>query len=473
MKDWSWIELEAEAKRPLFQQLYEQIKGAVIERRLKADELIPPSRDLSEILGLSRTTVLSATRQLVAEGYLVTRQGSGTRVCRDLPAAFRPRLASARLSSTGQAFCRAAARAGMFDFHAPAFCPALPAVDQFPREIWARLAGRIWRRCPNSLFEYGHSQGYEPLREEIACYLRDSRGLNFPPERIMVTNGTQQALNLCARVLLQRGEPAALEDPGYFGARAAFSAAGADLVNCTVDDQGMVPRTDLKPRLICLSPNHQFPLGVTMSLSRRLHILNWASDSGSFVIEDDYDGDLHYHARPPEPLLALDKEERVILLGSFSKVMFPSLRLGYMLLPESLMEPLSAARLVVDRQLPVHNQAVLSAFMKEGHYARHLKKMREVYAERRHVLVKELEGLDLEISENEGGFHLVAWLSEKSCDREAANRCAAAGIEANAVSYYGLEETARPGLLLGFGGVNTQQIRKGVVTLGRALGSLP
>jgi GntR family transcriptional regulator / MocR family aminotransferase len=466
-----WIRLDSNAERPLFQQLYEALKLAVKEKRLKPGTLLPPSRNLADDLGLSRTTVVAAYKQLTAEGYTLTRQGSGTRVLDSIPTGRSGgnKTLPQRLSRAGESFCRLMQEANRFDYHAPAFCPALPALDHFPRESWARIAGRIWRRCDDELFEYGSSQGYRPLREAIAAHLADARGLVTSPEHIIITNGAQQALDLCARVLVDRGELVCLENPGYFGSRAAFGSIGAELAYCPVDDQGLVPNLQLKPRLICLSPNHQFPLGVTMPLGRRLDLLQWAAQSESWVIEDDYDSELRYSTRPLEPLLSLQQEGRVLYLGSFSKIMFPSLRLGFMIVPDSLIEPFMGARLATDRQLPIHDQAVLATFMKEGLYSRHLWRMREVYEERRQAMVKALRP-GLELGSAEGGFHLVVWLPEDQDDGDMAVLCAQAGLEANAISFYNFGRSHRPGLLLGFGGVTPEEVPAAAERLLRVVG---
>jgi GntR family transcriptional regulator/MocR family aminotransferase len=293
--------------------------------------------------------------------------------------------------------------------------------------------------------------------------------LDCSPEQIIVTNGAQQGLDLCARVLVDSGDLVCLENPGYFGSRAAFASIGASLACCEVDEQGLVPNRQLRPRAICLSPNHQFPLGVTMPLARRLELLEWAAHADSWVIEDDYDSELRYSNRPLEPLLNLQQDGRVLYLGSFSKIMFPSLRLGFLIVPEVLKEAFMGARLATDRQLPVHDQAVLATFMEEGLYSRHLWRMREVYEERRQAVVKALRG-GFQLGSAEGGFHLVAWLPEGSDDAATAARCAEAGLEANALSFYNFGKSHRPGLLLGFGGVPPKQAPKAAEELLRVIG---
>jgi GntR family transcriptional regulator/MocR family aminotransferase len=314
------------------------------------------------------------------------------------------------------------------------------------------------------------------LREEIAAYLGAARAVECGWEQVIVVSGSQQALDLAARVLLDPGDAAWVEDPGYAGARGALIAAGARIVPVPVDEEGLRVSDGVRraadARLAYVSPSHQYPLGATMSVSRRLELLAWASRTGAWVLEDDYDSEYRYTGRPLEALQGLDAEGRVIYLGTFSKVLSPALRLGYLVVPPDLVDPFSAARELTDRHSPLVEQAVLARFIAEGHFARHIRRMRTLYAERQDILVEaaagDLRGL-LDVRPAEAGMHLVGWLPDRTDDREAMRRAAARGVEAIALSMYGIEPPARGGLLLGYAAVGEAGIRAGVRRLAAAL----
>ncbi len=335
----------------------------------------------------------------------------------------------------------------------------------------------MWRGLPSALLGYGHPSGYRPLREEIAAYLGAARAVRCVWEQVIVVSGSQQALDLAARVLLDPGDAAWVEDPGYAGARGALTGAGARLVPVPVDEEGLRVSAGMArcadARLAHVSPSHQYPLGATMSLPRRLELLAWASRAGSWVIEDDYDSEFRYTGRPVEALQGLDAEGRVIYVGTFSKVLSPALRLGYLVVPPDLVDPFTAARELADRHAPTVEQATLARFIAEGHFARHVRRMRALYAERQVALVsaaaRDLPGL-VDVGPAEAGMHLVGWLPADADDREASRRAEAGGVEANALSLYGIEPLRRGGLLLGYAAVDEAGIRDGVRRLAAALG---
>jgi len=473
---------------PLHRQLYERLREAVLSGRLPAGTRLPSSRTLASELGVSRNTVMSAFLQLLAEGYLDGRVGSGTYVADSLPDdLLRAKAGKSRgpgrvrpgrgLSRRGEALASTPVSTAR-DRGAPrAFRPGVPALDEFPSRVWGRLAGRIWRRPPRGLLGYGDPAGYGPLREEISAYLGAARAVRCAWEQVIVVSGSQQALDLAARVLLDPGDAAWVEDPGYAGARGALLAAGARLVPVPVDKEGLEVSVGKEraadARLAYVSPSHQYPLGATMSLPRRLELLAWAGRAGSWVLEDDYDSEYRYMGRPLEALQGLDTEGRVIYLGTFSKVLSPALRLGYLVVPPDLVDPFTAARELADRHSPSVEQAVLARFIAEGHFARHVRRMRVLYAERQAALVqaigRDLPGL-LDVRPAEAGMHLVGWLPEGADDREAARRAAAKGVEATALSMYGSEPSPRGGLLLGYAAVGEEEIRVGVRRLAAALG---
>jgi GntR family transcriptional regulator / MocR family aminotransferase len=482
--------LDPSASMPLYRQLYSALRAAILAGRLKAGARLPSTRALAAEFGISRNTVMNAYAQLLAEGYVEGEVGSGTYVARTLP----DDLLHARVSAThvpqqtqaGRMLSRRGALLGATRVPTPrfpgelkAFRPGVPALDAFPYELWARLVARRWRRPQRSLLGYGDPAGYRPLREAIATYLGEARAVRCDAEQVIVVAGSQQALDLTARLLLDEGDAAWIEDPGYLGARGAFLGAGATLVPVPVDGEGLDVAAgkarDPEARLIYVSPSHQYPYGVTMSLPRRLALLEWASRAAAWVLEDDYDSEYRYAGRPLAALQGLDSEGRVIYLGTFSKVLFPALRLGYMVVPPDLVDVFAAARALVDRHSPTLDQAALADFIADGHFARHIRRMRALYAERQAILVEatthELAGA-LDVSPAEAGMHLVGWLREGMNDVEASRQATTHGVEAPPLSLYSLQPPRRGGLLLGYTAVGEKEIRDGVQRLAKALRTL-
>jgi GntR family transcriptional regulator/MocR family aminotransferase len=350
-----------------------------------------------------------------------------------------------------------------------AFRTGLPAFDEFPRALWARLGARLLRHAPSAVLTYGDPAGYRPLRRAIAEYLRAARGVNCSAEQVIVTAGSQQALDLAARLLLDPGDAAWVEDPGYLGARGALRAAGVRSIPVPVDSGGLSvvegEKRAPEARLACVTPSHQYPLGMTMPLSRRTSLLAWARRHRAWIVEDDYDSEFRYSGRPLQALQGLDPIGCVIYTGTFSKVLFPSLRLGYMVVPESLVDTFVYARALVDRHPPGLEQAIVAEFLAEGHFARHVRRMRTLYAERQEALVlalgRELGGA-IEASPAEAGMNLTAWLRGNASDLELSNKAAQVGVVVTPVSAYALEVKPRSGLLLGYAAFTTRQIREGV-----------
>lgn len=479
-----FVTVDAGLAVPLHRQLYDGLRGAVLSGRLAPGSRLPSTRALASELGVSRNTAMSAYLQLLAEGYLEGRVGSGTFVAGSLPdemLGFRAAGAKAdRTADSGGGLSRrgsllAGTRTSTVGGvgRPRAFRPGVPALDEFPSEVWRRLSGRVWRRPEPDLLGYGYPAGYGPLREEISAYLRASRAVLCEADQVIVVSGSQQALDLCARVLLDPGDAAWVEDPGYGGARAALLGSGARLVPVPVDAEGLdvAAGKEREPgaQLACVTPSHQFPTGATMSLGRRLELLAWAEEADSWVVEDDYDSEYRYTGRPLEALQGLDEGGRVVYVGTFSKVLFPALRLGYLVVPLGLVDAFVAARELVDRQPPGVEQAVLARFMGEGHFARHVRRMRVLYATRRTALLdaagRHLDGL-LEIRPAEAGMHLVGELPEGVDDREASRLAAQAGIEAPAISVYG---GGNGGLMLGYAAVGVEEIEAAVRRLAEAL----
>jgi GntR family transcriptional regulator/MocR family aminotransferase len=424
------IALNADSSAPLHRQLYSGLRDAILSGRLAAGARLPATRALASELAISRNTVLDAYAQLMAEGYVTGQIGSGTYVAHALPEDLLQVHSSARPqppeqpSPTSQP-ARALSRRGELIAKTPvtvlhyqtskslspiSFRPGQPALDTFPLDTWRRIVDRRWRRTPRELLGYGDPAGYLPLREVIAAYLRAARAVHCDARQVIVVSGSQQALDLSARLLLDEGDAAWIEDPGYIGARGALLGAGARAVPVPVDAEGLEIATGAarspQARMVYVTPSHQYPLGVTMSLTRRLALLEWASRAGAWVLEDDYDSEYRYAGRPLSSLQGLDSASRVIYMGTFSKVMFPALRLGYLVAPPDLVDAFVAARALADRHTPSVEQAALAEFITDGHFARHIRRMRALYAERQATLVgearRELAGL-LEVAPAAGG----------------------------------------------------------------------
>ncbi|MBA3826972.1 MAG: PLP-dependent aminotransferase family protein, partial [Ktedonobacterales bacterium] len=364
--------------------------------------------------------------------------------------------------------------------HIGAFRTGIPDLAGFPFDVWGQIAARHWRAPDLNWLGYGDPAGYLPLRAAIAGYLGEARAVRCTPEQIIITNGSQGGIDLAARVLLDPGDAVWMEDPGYAGARGALVGAGMRLIPVPVGPEGLEVATGeaLCPtaRLAYVSPSHQYPLGVTMSLRRRLDLLAWAKQAGAWVLEDDYDSEYRYTGRPLAALQGLDSSGRVIYIGTFSKVLFPALRLGYVVVPPDLVQPFGAARALIDRHSPTVDQAILADFIAEGHFARHIRRMRERYAERQGVLAAELRRIlpnHLAVTSAAAGMFLVATLPAGSNDRTLTQRLAARGITAGALSIYYHGPAPRHALLLGYAAFTPQQIRTGVATLATVLRSAP
>jgi GntR family transcriptional regulator/MocR family aminotransferase len=480
------VPLDASAATPLFRQLYDGLRQSILNGRLAPGVRLPATRRLAEELGVSRNTVLNAYEQLLAEGYLEGKVGSGTYVPRTLPEEMLQVQASGtqrptpsrrrRLSQRGELLAAAAGRLLPSSGLPRPFRPGIPALDAFPFGTWQRLAAHYHRYPTRDLLNYNYSAGHAPLRRAIAEHLGLARAVHCGPEQVLVISGAQQGLDIIARILLDPGDAVWIEDPGYRSARSALRGAGATLVPVPVDTEGLDVATGTArcpdARLVYVSPSHQYPLGVMMSLSRRLALLEWARRADAWVVEDDYDSEFRYAGRPLAALQGLDREGRVIYLGTFSKTLFPSLRLGYLVVPEDLVDNFTAARVVMDRQPSTLTQAVVADFITEGHFLRHIRRMRTLYRERQDALLRaarrELDGL-VEVCPCETGLHLMGWLPDGVDDRQAFKAAARAGIEAPPLSSYSLEPCRRGGLLLGYAGSDVRQIRDGVRRLRAAL----
>jgi GntR family transcriptional regulator/MocR family aminotransferase len=467
---------------PAGRWLYRAIREAILAGRLPPGSPLPSSRDLARDYRLARGTVVEVIDELRVEGYLEVRIGSGVRVHPSLPEermgvllpAPQPRPGGAgrprRLAAYGE---RVERLENLEPGPIRAFRANQPALDLLPRRLWAQVAGRRSRNATSDLWLSCPPLGYLPLREAVAEYLAISRGVACTPGQVVIVSGIQQGLDLVGRLFVEPGDRVAVEEPGYDGARQVFSALGARVVEGSVDEEGLVvDRRILEGvRLVYVTPAHQYPLGVAMSLRRRLALLDWASQSGAFVFEDDYDSEFRYEGRPLPALQGLDRRDQVIFAGSFSKVLFPSLRLGYLVVPDDLAERFAALQSLVHRHTPLFEQAVLADFIREGHFGRHIRRMRGIYGERRNVLLdcaaRRWGGL-LDIAGPEAGLQTVAWLT---CGLEARRAVAAAfrrDVEVGPIRQR-QGKTVRQGLQLGFAAVTPEALRRGVDDLALAL----
>jgi GntR family transcriptional regulator/MocR family aminotransferase len=460
------------ARIALSRWLYDEFRRAILDRRLSPGTRLPATRDLAHQYGISRGTVVAVFEQLQAEGYLVGRPGAGTRV-NALPS----RNASAKAGPLPKIRALPAALRGLPNANpARPFRPYQPALAEFPIDIWARVAGRSLRRAPTSLLAEADPRGYAPLREAIAAYLGSSRGVNCSPDQIVIVSGVQQGLDLVARVLIKPGNSVFVEDPGYFGATAAFRNVGAKIIPVPVDEHGLdiLAARKLSPRAKAayVTPGHQFPLGMSMPVERRLSLLSWAAEAGAFIIEDDYDSEYRFEGRPIPALQGLDKRGSVIFLGSFSKVLFPALRLGYLVLPSRLLDPVLALRVAVDFYPPALIQATLCDFMTAGHLGRYIRKMREMSATRLGALKdaarRYLAGL-LDISNVRAGLSTVGFLQNGMSGRNAERAAAERGIEVLGLHRFALQAKSTEGLLIGFAAFTEHEIKQAVVNLAAAL----
>ena len=474
-----------EPETPVYRWIYAALRTEILEGRLRPGSRLPSSRDLASQYRLSRGTIVTAFEQLKSEGYIEGTIGSGSYVSKVLPEQLlKVTTARAELHTfrngtrrTQRNLSEYARRLRWFpplELRSRAFLPNVPALDLFPTTLWAQIAARRFRMATAALLLGCDPLGYRPLREAIADYLRTSRGVRCSFEQVVIVSGVQEALDLTVRLFLNPGDRLCMENPGYIGASCVFEAIGAQVVPAPVDDDGMVldNRSVRGARLIYVTPGHQFPLGVTMSLPRRLHLLELAEKSDALIFEDDYDSEYRYSGRPMPALQGLDRAGRVLYAGTFSKTLFPSLRLGYLVVPTDLVSVFQSAKAVTNRHAPLLDQVVLCDFISEGHFGRHLRRMREVYSERLSVLLEsarqKLDGL-LEVSNIEAGLQTVGWLDARIDDEAAVKAAAARQVEVVPLSRYDRSQPKRKGLLLGFAAGIPNEIRRGVRELAIAL----
>ena len=459
--------------------LYDAIRAAILTGRLPPGTRLPASRDLARQQGLSRGTVVLAYAQLAAEGYLAAAVGRGSYVAERLPDPELPppprrrpghsaKPAPMRLSKRGLMLAQSPFPPAANRQPATAFRGGQPALDRFPIELWTRIAARRSRLRQASLLGDGDAAGYLPLRCAIAEYLAVARGLDCDAASVLITASVQQGLDLCARLLLDPGDAAWMEDPGYPAARLVLAAAGAKVIAVPVDGEGLQVAEGIRrapaAKLAYVTPAHQAPLGVALGLERRLQLLRWATAADAYLFEDDYDSEYRFHGRPLAALKSLDGSDRVIYAGTFSKLLFPGLRLAYLALPAALAQPFAAALSLTARHPPLPTQAILADFIAEGHFARHLRRMRLLYAERAAALQAAAVrhwGELLRLPPIEAGLETVAWLADGVADRTVVAAAAAAGIELRGLSRYRIKAQRGNGLVLGFAATDPAGIDSG------------
>ncbi|KOP22859.1 aspartate aminotransferase [Hapalosiphon sp. MRB220] len=481
------IALDNHIDVPLHQQLYEEMRKAILNGRLLPNQRIPSTRKLSKSLGISRTTVTTCYEQLFSEGYIRTIIGSGTYVCTQLPddLLHSAPIESIQKSALGQSSLSEYAASLIkndvlinTEPQAPInFRYGRPAFELFPMQLWRKLLSRHCRSDCHWLNYATDALGYERLREAIARYLSQSRAVQCEPEQVMITNGTQQALYLVMRLLINPGDAIALEDPGYLSARRIFLAQGAKLLPVAVDESGLIVRELENYRgehikLIYVTPSHQFPTGAILSLSRRLELLAWAHSHRAMIIEDDYDSEYRYGDRPIPALQGLDKSDCVLYMGTFSKVLFPSLRIGYLVLPKTLVPIFARAKCLSDKHLPLLEQYVLTDFLEEGHLERHIRKMRKHYDQCRQVLVQALSdrfGERITILGEKAGLHLMVKLQTQLTDEEIIQGAASLGVGMMSAQSQYLKGNVTGEFIFGYSELTQQQIQEGIYRLAKIL----
>jgi GntR family transcriptional regulator/MocR family aminotransferase len=457
----SLIVLDKGSPESLRRQVYLRLRDAILSGQLRTGFRLPSTRAVASALGVSRNTVADVFAQLVAEGYLAPRRGSGTYVATVVPGPARsqerdPQTSWERASTRGKLFSTMLQSRRSADAAPIPFRPGMPALDLFPFDVWSRIASKVLRRPAPELVGYGDPAGYRPLREAIAAHVRATKRITCSVEQILVVGGSQQALDLICRLALDPGDEVWVEDPASPALRATYASGGANVIPVRVDAEGLSVECGraLAPRarLAHVTSAHQWPLGVTLSAERRAELLAWADDADAWIVEDEYDGAFRFDGDALVPLVALDRSDRVLFTGSFSVTTFPALRVGYLIAPAKLIDAFVAVKSAADRQTSTLEQAILADFMYDGHYTAHLARMQAVYTERQARVRRSLEEFSgIQAAAPRSGLHVLLPLDERTDDARIAERAAAEGVVAPALSRYYAGDAARKGLLLGFG----------------------
>jgi GntR family transcriptional regulator/MocR family aminotransferase len=482
-----WAELldltiEHESDRPLFQQIYLMLRDAIVANALSPGSRLPSTRQLADRLAVSRTSVLSAYEQLLAEGYIVGREGSGTYVSDDVPRLIvtSPSPSSVTRTAPRQTISEAGARYREFaaELTMPdnmAFATGCCSVDASTIEAWRRVGVQQMRTLDPVNLGYADPLGELALRKEVAEYLRAARAVRCDPDQIVIVSGAQQAIDLSLRTLLDPGDAVWVEDPGYPATRAALIAAGSRLVAVPVDDGGLIVAAGITAapdaRAVYVTPSHQYPTGSVMTMSRRLELLAWASRHGAWIIEDDYDSEFRYVGRPLASLQGLDRDSCVIYVGSLSKVLFPGLRLGFAVVPRHIVDVFKGARFLSDRHPPTLLQTMAAEFMRQGFLTSHIRRMRQRYREARDAVVEAVDhhmGDLVEIEVPECGIQLVVHFKRDISDIEVSAEARRHGVAVRPVSPLYLQAARRNGLVLGYSGFAIHRLRAASAELAKA-----
>lgn len=488
LSDWLAAQLDKASAEPVYRQLLQLMQQAILTGQLAPGTKLPSSRLLAVDLGIARNTVLHVYDQLSAEGYVISTTGSGTYVADTRPdsAAVGPRpdtpmhdgRAVPEPSSRGDMSMRGQRlidEAGVSARQWGAFMPGVPDVAEFPARTWSRLQSRLWKSASPDLLTYAPGGGYRPLRRAISDYLRVARSVRCTPDQIIITTGIHQSIDLAVRMLADTGERAWVEEPCYWGARSVLQASGIKLAPIPVDDEGFNPReSDLRhpPRIALVTPSHQYPLGMVMSLVRRRMLLEYARQHKMWIIEDDYDSEFRYGSRPLASLQGLDDSGQVIYVGSLGKLLFPGLRVGYMVVPERLVGAFRTGVAELYREGQLMQQAVLAEFIMDGYLTTHVRRMRTLYGERRQLLIDAVTrhfGDALPVMGEEAGLHFVLGLPEHCDDRAVTAASYEAGVIVRPLAAYYLGKQQRKGLLTGYACVPHEKIGPAFATLAHVI----
>ena len=466
-------------RMPNHRRVYETIRRAITEQVLPSGSRLPSTRSLAEDLSVSRNTVLAAFDQLLDEGYVTAKTGSGTFVCyKQTELLFNHRENSSNsirtvlpqnmdgniggnvgLSRRGQA-----ASESITDHEVQPFTPGEDDYSRFPIGLWRRLLNKHWRALNPALLDSSHEGGYQPLRQAIADYLRVSRAVNLTVDQVLITSGTQQSIDLCARLLTDAGDIAWVENPCYWAARRVLEVNGLNLHPVPVDNEGMAPSSKdfrVKPRFIYTTPSHQYPKGMVMSYGRRHLLLDYAQNANAWIIEDDYDSEFRFEGRPISSLQGMDQHGRVLYLGTFSKVMYPGIRLGYMVIPPQLVNSFKSGLYELQRPGQVMIQAALADFIEEGHFASHIRRLKQTYSERRRLLqaaLAPISSVGARLSMVDSGLHLVVEFDAEVDDVKVAAMATQQGLRVYPLSSYCIGDVIEKGLIIGYAYSATEDI---------------
>ena len=483
---------------PLHRQLYDRLRHAILSGQLHPGQVLPSTRALASELGISCNTVNNAYEQLCAEGYIERRVGQGTRVVCDLPEAFflpqkgvpqknivpdESTPATPFLSRLGKDLTHQSSVSSIQTYLRPtppcAFRTGTPELRAFPFQQWSQVAAHCARYTLKNMANYQEIAGFYPLREAIAIHASITRGVHCQAEQVIIVPGAQAALDIAARLLLNPGDLAWVENPGYLGARQTLLNVGAQLAPIPVTSEGINVEVGQKlyphGRLAYVTPSHQFPSGITMHLSQRIALLQWAKQANAWILEDDYDSDYRFSGRPLDALQGLDLAQRVIYIGTFSKVLFPALRIGYLIVPPQLVPAFLSLCSYTHTHVPILDQLTLEAWITKGYLLRHIRRMRDLYAARKAFLIESLQkelGGCIEVQPPQAGLHLMGWLQPGLDDLQITQQAASCGLEIISLSALTLGSSQRGGLVLGYGTVNEQEIQAGVRQLVRVFSSL-